>query len=175
MNWAQPTNNGAFASSKNAPCDATQAGCNTALPITDSNYGVWGSGGNRWVNSWKGAIRLADILDGTTNTVLIGEKHIALNNPFGSANGDGSIYETNTVHWTRRCMATMSPTINIPLLAPSINIPGVSFFAFGGKHPGVCQFVLCDGSVRPLRITTSINILDSLANRKDGKAIPAGY
>jgi hypothetical protein len=42
---------------------------------------------------------------------------------------------------------------------------------FGSYHPGICQFVLGDGNVRPLRVSISLSALGKLANRKDGQVV----
>lgn len=43
---------------------------------------------------------------------------------------------------------------------------------FGSYHPGICQFVYCDGSVHALRNSTSEAILGLLAQRNDRQPIP---
>ena len=43
---------------------------------------------------------------------------------------------------------------------------------FGSYHPGICQFVMGDGSVRPLSTAINPNILALLANIADGQPIP---
>src|SRR5260370_15769378 len=43
---------------------------------------------------------------------------------------------------------------------------------FGSYHPDVCQFVMCDGSVLPLRVSISELVLSRLSNRHDGQPIP---
>jgi len=43
---------------------------------------------------------------------------------------------------------------------------------FGSYHPGICQFVLGDGSVRPIATNLSPEILRLLVVRNDGQPIP---
>jgi hypothetical protein len=43
--------------------------------------------------------------------------------------------------------------------------------SFGGPHPGVCEFVMCDGSIRKLNINVNIQTLTSLATRQGGETI----
>ena len=45
-------------------------------------------------------------------------------------------------------------------------------YMFGSSHPGLCQFVFCDGSVRSLNTLTRPVTLGLLANRHDGQVIP---
>ena len=40
---------------------------------------------------------------------------------------------------------------------------------FGSAHPGVCQFVFCDGTVHSIGIDININVLRRLAVRNDGQ------
>ena len=43
--------------------------------------------------------------------------------------------------------------------------------SFGGPHPGVCVFVMGDGSIRKLNLNISINTLTYLATRQGGETI----
>ncbi|MCY2996291.1 MAG: DUF1559 domain-containing protein [Planctomycetota bacterium] len=43
--------------------------------------------------------------------------------------------------------------------------------SFGGPHPGVCQFVLCDGSVRPISIDIDLQTLTALVTRSGGEPV----
>jgi prepilin-type N-terminal cleavage/methylation domain-containing protein len=105
----------------------------------------------------------ADITDGTSNTLMIGEKHIQLgklNDPIQ----DGLILsasEQQTYH--RRAGPSWPLAIN-PTVAANTQ--------FGSWHLGVCQFVIADGSVRPVKNSTPGTVLGLLANRADGQPIP---
>jgi hypothetical protein len=41
---------------------------------------------------------------------------------------------------------------------------------FGSWHPGVCQFVLGDGSVRGLAVTTGLPVLEAFSVVDDGES-----
>ena len=43
--------------------------------------------------------------------------------------------------------------------------------SFGSRHPGICQFVFCDGSVRALPNSTDVTVLTRLAMRADGGVV----
>jgi prepilin-type N-terminal cleavage/methylation domain-containing protein len=43
--------------------------------------------------------------------------------------------------------------------------------AFGSYHPGICQFVMGDGSVRTPNVTTALNLLRALSHVSDGVAV----
>jgi prepilin-type processing-associated H-X9-DG protein len=46
-------------------------------------------------------------------------------------------------------------------------------YSFGGPHPGVCQVVFCDGSVKPISVTVdATSVLSLLSQRSDGQVIP---
>jgi prepilin-type N-terminal cleavage/methylation domain-containing protein len=121
--------------------------------------------------SWKGLNRFADITDGLSNTLLIGEKHV-LQGQFGQqASGDNSTYNGDDIRTIVRVAGRQTPgPIDRPLAASATD----SFRAeerFGSYHPTVCQFVLCDGSVRALPISINIDTLTRLAMRNDGEPV----
>src|SRR5262245_37349837 len=132
---------------------------------TDYWWDAQPANGAFWYGTWNGEtrpIRLTDITDGASNTLLVGEKHIP-NYRFGEApdtsafNGDhGSSFKKAGVG------------------APLAKGPGGSG-QFGSYHPGVCQFVLCDGSVRALAVSIDPTNLGRLANRHDGQAITVDF
>ena len=45
---------------------------------------------------------------------------------------------------------------------------------FGSAHPGGCNMVFCDGSVRTISYGVSETVHQHLGNRKDGEVIDAG-
>jgi hypothetical protein len=50
-------------------------------------------------------------------------------------------------------------------------VQGLDNKCFGGMHPSVTQFVLCDGSVRQVSKSINIDTLGRLADRDDGETI----
>jgi hypothetical protein len=107
-------------------------------------------------------VRLAQIRDGTSNTFLVGEKHVQ-DGQFGQGNNDCSIYDGNNIFCSSR-----SAGLNFPL-AMSIND---SAWKFGSYHPDHCHFVFADGSVHGLLFSIDPQILEYLANIKDGQTVP---
>jgi prepilin-type N-terminal cleavage/methylation domain-containing protein len=107
-------------------------------------------------------VTTADVLDGTSNTLMVGEKHIP-NERYLQA-PDSSIY--NGDHGAAFKKAGVG--------APLAKGPKGSG-QFGSYHPGICQFVLCDGSVRGLSVSIDQTNLGRLANRKDGQPITTNF
>jgi hypothetical protein len=118
---------------------------------------------------WQSRTSLTSITDGTSNTFLVGEKHV---NParWGQANGDGSVYYGSNGRNFARLAGPGFP------LARSDSDPDPykrnPDTRFGGRHPGICHFVFCDGGVRPIRVSVSETTLGLLSARSDGQVIP---
>jgi prepilin-type N-terminal cleavage/methylation domain-containing protein len=117
----------------------------------------------------KGQFRInfSSILDGLSNTLFVGEKHIP-NEQYGKTKGiDSSIYNGDTGSAFRRA----GP--GIPLAkGPKTTSPAS---IFGSYHPGVCQFVFGDGSVKALQISIELTNLGRLAHRQDGEVITINF
>jgi prepilin-type N-terminal cleavage/methylation domain-containing protein len=132
--------------------------------------GTDGCDGFDCVGNVNGSFRIAflppvtfdSITDGLTNTILMGEKQVP---PtwYGQGWLDCSLY--NGDYPTCSCRAA-GP--NFPLAGSPLEVS----FTFGSDHPGLCQFLLGDGSVRALPITTSPSLLALLANPSDGQVVP---
>src|SRR5262249_3331871 len=108
------------------------------------------------------SVRLADVTDGLSNTLAIGEKHVPLDT-FGDLK-DGAIFNGGLPEGVLRKASTSNPLAFSP--TETFNTQ------FGSYHPGVVQFVFGDGSVRAVKVSTPGSILALLANRADGTPIP---
>jgi prepilin-type N-terminal cleavage/methylation domain-containing protein len=131
--------------------------------------------------SFRSATNFAKITDGTSNTLLVGEKYI-LPTDLGGNGTDGSVYSSgNGQENTFRRFAGnngASPPVVRPIV-PSIDDPGRDASgsvwadkAFGSWHPGLCQFVFCDASVHTLPVNIDVTTIQLLAVRNDGQPIP---
>lgn len=90
--------------------------------------------------------------DGTTNTILIGEKHL----PPGAA--DTSVFNGDHQLAYARVCGLQYPLMDDPNYSAS---DWTSYF--GSAHRGICHFALADGSVRSLDADIDRTILHSLA------------
>jgi prepilin-type N-terminal cleavage/methylation domain-containing protein len=125
----------------------------------------------RRLKSWKSQTRFIEIRDGLTNTLFIGEKHV-LPGTFGqntpanvqAQTGDGSIYNGDHPWVISRSAGSLHPLAN---RLSSFNSQ------FGSWHPGLCQFMMGDGSVQSLSTEIDGRTLDRLAQRDDGQVVSA--
>jgi prepilin-type N-terminal cleavage/methylation domain-containing protein len=129
-----------------------------------------------WLNQFYGiGIPLVHIEDGTSNTLMFGEKHVQTNDlgnigPDGTANPatfgtDFCIYASKAAATSGRLAGPANPLAISPL-DPYNN-------QFGSWHSGVVQFALCDGSVQALSTSIAGTTLGLLASRIDGQPIPS--
>jgi hypothetical protein len=130
------------------------------------DYSVHGS---RWPNF---KTTFGTITDGTSNQCMIGDKHLLADQFNTSAGGDGPFYNDDTPWWHSRVMgrdpSPSDPSVFVDRLLANPNDTFEPWTRFGSYHPGVCQFVLGDGSVRALSLFTESIELTKWALPSDG-------
>jgi prepilin-type N-terminal cleavage/methylation domain-containing protein len=121
------------------------------------------------VVSWRSRTTFASIVDGTSNTFFVGEKHVQPTK-FYQGPEDSSVFNGDNTYPFSRIAGQHDASV-LPLASsPTDNT--LPSFKFGSYHPGVCQFVLGDGSVRAIPTSIDIETLTRLAVRNDG--LPVG-
>jgi prepilin-type processing-associated H-X9-DG protein len=152
--WTTTEANGAL-----LPAEILQRGPNDTLTLV-------GQGPAAKVQVRKGAGKDAaaakELRRGTSQTILLGEKHVPIGE-FGRAeSGDGSVYNGGRpANFARiggpRHGLARSPEASLDLRNP----------IFGSYHPGVCNFLMADGSVRGIAPGISGLVLGELIVRDD--------
>jgi len=107
--------------------------------------------------------RILDIHDGTSNTFLIGEKHIPLDR-LSEGWWDSSVFNAETYSSISRPAGPLAP------LSSNLHDYG---WSFGSYHPQICLFAIADGTVRPISSQTDPAILALWAQRNDAQVAPA--
>ena len=153
---------------------------------------------NAWYNGVlfpRIKLKMSKITDGTSSTLLVGERDYESSNHGNHEAGNwlGSNAaawhtEPHAYNWvTIFDEANSNLQINDYDAAQPDNMPdcwpntgcGSAYGAtaadsWSSGHPGGAQFVLCDGSTRMLLETISDTVLADLCNRMDGDVIPSG-
>ncbi len=140
---------------------STYAGCHHSeeTPIEADNNGLL------FLNS---RIGFGDILDGSTYTILLGEKLIE-GEDLGWVSGTRStLRNTSELHaWSDELTAGASPEEEDPSALPaSLRVGG-----FGSYHPGGANFTFADGSVRFLSRNVDPVTFGYYGNRADGQLL----
>jgi prepilin-type N-terminal cleavage/methylation domain-containing protein/prepilin-type processing-associated H-X9-DG protein len=109
---------------------------------------------------------LTAVLDGTSNTLLAGEKHVRRQNFGLFSDGDSSVYNGDNM---QSCARVAGQGFPIAQPTDGSNVGN----RFGSYHTGLCNFAFGDGSVRALTVSSDSVILGYLALRADGNAVNA--
>jgi len=126
------------------------------------NNGVFRLQNNWGATGFRMGCKIAEISDGTSNTILVGEKHVQQGNFGVPGAGDGPAYNGDK-GYSNRAAGVGRTIVRNPASAGSGN--------FGSYHGDVCNFVLADGSVKPLRASIDATTLGRLANKQDGQVL----
>ena len=119
----------------------------------------------------SGPVGVAEIRDGTSNTLLVGEKCLNVGILGQTQPDDDSGYmdgwDWDIVRWG---YFQPNPDWSDPN-ASGGNVPLRG--AFGSSHSGAFNAVLCDGSVRPISYSIALDVFRRLSSRKDGQPLDA--
>lgn len=125
----------------------------------------WMTNGVIFPNS---AIKISDITDGTSNTLLLGDSRFGFWGDGSSCcarfRNDRSTPNDFDAFW----FVATGPN-NAP---PS---PSLQYFSFGSLHDDMVIFALCDGSSRPIYKNIDKTLLRKLATRAEGLPIDTDY
>lgn len=127
-----------------------------------SNNGAIVQANHNDINQRTRAIGFQAITDGTSNTLLVGEKRL---NFLLLGNFQGDDNEGYSSGWDHDVMRYTDRT---PL--PDTR-SGDGNQRFGASHPGTFNVVLVDGSVRNLPYTIDATVFRNIGQRDDGNAV----
>jgi hypothetical protein len=135
--------------------------------------------------TWISRDSFSRLNDGTSNQIIVGEKHIP-NNRLGQCGRNTTI--TGDQHFTD--CSFLAPWIRTRTSfargwyygSPRIIARGPndyqgdsqappSTYSFGSWHTGICHFLMGDGSIQSLSVTTPASTLECLIHVSDGKIV----
>jgi prepilin-type N-terminal cleavage/methylation domain-containing protein len=134
------------------------------------------------------AVRLADVVDGTSNTAMVGEKRMKLdrltysyddNESYVAPGWDAEVLRAAvTDRDTTSAVGNLNwgpnPDIRVTTNPPFPD-PDSAPAQFGSSHPSGCSFVLCDGSVRHMRFRPDRFAFRRFCTRSDGAVTSSDF
>jgi hypothetical protein len=113
---------------------------------------------------WIDKVRVRDVVDGTSNTLLVGEPHVPTGESNKSPYNGPAYFGRHLTHFSR----IAGPGVPFAHSADDVR---ANAYSFGSSHQGVVHFALADGSVRGVSTSISTQTAGALANRSDGGAV----
>jgi prepilin-type N-terminal cleavage/methylation domain-containing protein len=126
----------------------------------------------------KPIIRPKDVGDGITKTILVGEKCMNVTYCTTDQQPDDNVgyiggFQDDVIRYGMAITPQGQPVAPTPdVSGPKYGQPGQPLFpcthSFGSSHPGVCLFVLCDGSVQAVNYDIDPLVFERYCARDDG-------
>jgi len=134
---------------------------NPATTYSENTAGSHGGNSNEGMFSIGVVRRMRDVLDGTSNTFIVGEIS------WTDRNGNNTRYRA----WTRGGTIS-SHTAGAKNLAQQINADYTTLFndmSFGSNHTGGTHFLMCDGSTHFVSENVDYGVFLATGSRDDGE------
>jgi prepilin-type N-terminal cleavage/methylation domain-containing protein len=129
-----------------------------------------------------GSLTMVGITDGTSNTIGVGEKHLALRSLNTGSDVNDNTARGYAFGWTTAGMDTVAigTTPNVIADYPTSNTSVSGTGYYGSSHTGLALMLFMDGAVRNVRFNTanaasSTNSTWLLLNVSDGFPPPSNY
>ena len=125
------------------------------------------------------SVKSSDITDGLSSTFMLGEKHAT--NPDGSCGNDSSdgndctpfygfVGPNHDTYYGEKYIS--GNTLGRPIARGSADVISPVSAAgapmLGSWHPGICNFLMCDGAVASISVSIDQTLLEQLSQRADG-------
>jgi len=124
-------------------------------------------------SGWKPALDFKNVTDGLSNTFVVGEKYVPDDSTKQGDHryGDWSYWGGGSESTIERVACAAYPIASSDSDPAALAAASFLEMPFGSAHSGICQFLMCDGSVHALNVWINSTVLGYLANRHDEQVI----
>jgi prepilin-type N-terminal cleavage/methylation domain-containing protein/prepilin-type processing-associated H-X9-DG protein len=126
-----------------------------------------------WPGSPAPAERIACITDGTSNTVMYGERSTRTHNPTTAGYSRATFWADSFNLYDLSYAETVSATLlnDYDLCKARVNNENQCKYGWGSFHPNVINFAYGDGSVRPITLNIDMRIFTYIATIGNGESV----
>ncbi|WP_020476233.1 DUF1559 domain-containing protein [Zavarzinella formosa] len=124
---------------------------------------------NANIDTSRFPVSFSSITDGLSNTVFAGDKHVQQGLYGDASKGDAAFFNGDHPWTFSRALGIAMPVAKTITESADVSATNAKF---GSSHTNTVNFLMGDGSVRSVSLTTDPKILDTLATRAGGEVVP---